>query len=214
MTTADVPADGEVRIGAIRLTAGRRIRSNGGRGEPVAWATTEPVPDAGRAWAALSEAHAQSGLVPVLLDGIAGDPERPWDTQKFRDPDDMTELDDLDVAELMREDWLNKTIEYWEDGRENEDEDDAWSRPCRPGTGRPARRCAADAGLEPSSCHRAAFRRRAAHLGGPLRCPAPAGWPRRDQRPGAAATAHAGVSTAPGRRAVGVLQRIRRHRPA
>jgi len=124
MTTADVPADGEVRIGVIRLAAGRRIRSNGGRGEPVAWATTEPVPDAGRAWAALSEAHAQSGLVPLLLDGIAGDPERPWDTQEFRDPDDLTELDDLDVAELMREDWLNKTVEYWEDGRENEDEDD------------------------------------------------------------------------------------------
>jgi hypothetical protein len=34
MTTVDVPADGEMHIGAIRLPAGRRIRSSGGRGEP------------------------------------------------------------------------------------------------------------------------------------------------------------------------------------
>ena len=77
MTTADVPADGELRIGSIRLPAGRRIRAGHGSGGPVAWATTEPVPDAGRVWAALSEAHAQSGLVPVLLAGTGGDPERP-----------------------------------------------------------------------------------------------------------------------------------------
>jgi hypothetical protein len=57
MTTADVPADGEVQIGVIHLPAGRRIRSEDGRREPVAWATTEPVPDAGRVWAALSEVH-------------------------------------------------------------------------------------------------------------------------------------------------------------
>ena len=78
MTTADVPADDDVRIGAIRLPAGRRIHSKGGRGEPVAWATTAPVPGAGRVWAALSEAHARSGLVPVLLAGIGGAPKRPW----------------------------------------------------------------------------------------------------------------------------------------
>ncbi len=72
MTTADVPTDGELRIGAIRLPAGRRIRAGHGSGAPVAWATTGPVPDAGRVWAALSEAHAQSGLVPVLLAGIGG----------------------------------------------------------------------------------------------------------------------------------------------
>lgn len=130
MTTADVPADGEVQIGAIRLPAGRRIHGKGDRGEPVAWATTEPVPDAGRVWAALSQAHARSGLVPVLLAGIGGDPERPWDTQEFRDPDDLTGLDDLDAAELLREDWLRQTTEYDdydEEDEEYEDEDFARS---------------------------------------------------------------------------------------
>jgi hypothetical protein len=122
MTTADVPADGELRIGAIRLPAGRRIRAGHGSGGPVAWATTGPVPDAGRVWAALSEAHAQSGLVPVLLAGIGGDPRRPWDTQEFRDPDDLTELDHLDAAELLREDWRRQTTEY--DDYDEEDEED------------------------------------------------------------------------------------------
>ena len=126
MTVADVPEDGELQMGSVRLSAGRRIRSNDGLGEPVAWATSEPVPDAGRVWAALSEAHAQSGLVPLLLAGIGGDPERPWDTQEFRDPDDLTELDHLDAAELLREDWLRQTTEcddYDEEDEEYEDED-------------------------------------------------------------------------------------------
>lgn len=112
------------RIGSIRLPTGRRIRGDGGRGEPIAWATAEPVVDAGRVWAALSEAHAQSGLVPLLLGDSDGYSKRPWDEDEFCAPDDMAGLDDLDVAELMREDWLSKTIEYWEDGRENEDEND------------------------------------------------------------------------------------------
>jgi hypothetical protein len=130
MTTADVPSDGELRIGAILLPAGRRIRSNDGLGEPVAWATTEPVPDAGRVWAALSGVHAQSGLVPVLLAGIGDDPQRPWDTQELRDPDDLTELDHLDAAALLREDWLRQTTEYDdydEEDEEYEDEDFARS---------------------------------------------------------------------------------------
>jgi len=129
MTTADVPADGEVQIGAIRLPAGRRISAGHGSGGLVAWATAEPVPGAGRVWAALSEAHAQSGLVPVLLSGIGGDPQRPWDTQEFRDPDDLTELDHLDAAGLLREDWLRQRTEYDDYDEEDEEyQDDDFAR--------------------------------------------------------------------------------------
>lgn len=127
MTGADVPEDGELRIGSVRLPAGRRIRSDGGRGEPVAWATSAPVPDAGRVWAALSDVHAQSGLVPFLLSGIAGGTERPWDSQEFRGPEDMTGLDHLDAAELLREDWQRQTTEYDEEDEEYEDDDFARS---------------------------------------------------------------------------------------
>ena len=254
MTGTDVPEDGELQIGSVLLPAGRRIRSNGGLGEPVAWVTSEPMPGAGRVWAALSDVHAQPGLAPFLLSGIAGGTERPWDSQEFRDPEDVTGLDHLDAAELLREDWLRQTTEYDDYDEEDEEyQDDDFARsiaedvapfsrrqfpglakaedhqldagqfdrvlsglgPARVGlvpAGRPA-----DAlpmlGLERSTCHRAAFRRRAALLGGPLRCPAPAGRLRRHQRPGAATAAHPGVSSAPGRRAVGVLQRMRQRGP-
>jgi hypothetical protein len=115
-----LPDEGPLRIGSVSLPAGVHIVSGYGTARPVAWATTEPVPDAGRVWAALSEVHAQSGLVPLLLSGIGGDPKRPWDTQEFRDPDDLAELDHLDAAELLREDWLHQTTEY--DDYDEEDE--------------------------------------------------------------------------------------------
>ena len=121
MTGADMPEDGELQIGSVRLPAGRRIRARYGLGGPVAWATAEPVPDAGRVWAALSQAHPQSGLVPFLLDGIAGSTERPWDKQEFGDPDDVTGLDDLDAAVVLREQWQHQTTEY--DSYDEEDEE-------------------------------------------------------------------------------------------
>src|SRR5450756_313220 len=65
----------------------------------------------------------------LLLAGIGGDPERPWDTQEFRDPDDLTGLDDLDAAEVLREDWLVRTTEYDDYDEEDEEyEDDDFAR--------------------------------------------------------------------------------------
>jgi hypothetical protein len=120
VTGADVPEDGELQIGSVRLPAGRRIRARHGLGGPVAWVTAKPVPDAGRVWAALSRAH-PSGLVPFLLDGIAGSTERPWDKQEFGDPKDVTGLDDLDAGVVLREQWQHQTTEY--DGYDEEDEE-------------------------------------------------------------------------------------------
>ena len=127
MTGTDVPEDGELQIGSVLLPAGRRIRSSGGLGEPVAWVTSEPVPGAGRVWAALSDVHAQSGLAPFLLSGIAGGTGRPWDSQEFRDPEDVTGLDHLEAAELLREDWLRQTTDYDEEDEEYQDDDFARS---------------------------------------------------------------------------------------
>jgi hypothetical protein len=38
---------------------------------------------------------------------------------EFRDPEDVTGLDDLDTAELLWEDWLRQTTEYddYDEGR-------------------------------------------------------------------------------------------------
>ena len=99
VVTGRLPDEGPLQIGSATLPAVVHIVSAYGTAQqPVAWATTEPVPDAGRARAALSQAHAQSGLVPFLLSGMGGGAERPWDTHKFRDPDDLTEVDHLDAA--------------------------------------------------------------------------------------------------------------------
>ena len=57
--------EGPLQIGSVSLPAGVHIVSDHGTAQPVAWATTEPVPDAGRVWAALSGTHAQSGTSRV-----------------------------------------------------------------------------------------------------------------------------------------------------
>jgi hypothetical protein len=67
MAMGDLPEDGELRLGPVSLPTGRRIVVPGDPGEPVVWATTQAVPDAGRTWQTLSDAQARAGLVPVLL---------------------------------------------------------------------------------------------------------------------------------------------------
>jgi hypothetical protein len=129
MVTRRLPDEGSLRIGSVTLPAGVHIVSGYGTAQqPVAWATTEPVPDAGRTWEALSQAHAHSGLAPFLLSGNGRGTERPWDSQEFRDPDDVTGLDHLDAAAVLRELWDDKTIEAGQDDEDDEeyvDEDSA-----------------------------------------------------------------------------------------
>lgn len=101
-----LPEDGELRLGPVMLPAGRRVLAEQGAGEPVAWATRQVVPDVGRVWSALSDVHEQTGLVPVLLaaepaevpQGLAFDIF--WDS-----PGDVTEVDHLDAADVLRRMW-------------------------------------------------------------------------------------------------------------
>ena len=83
MADGGLPADGPAQVGPVRLPAGRRIT---GQGRPVVWATDEPVPGAGLAWSALAGVHPQTGLVPILLSGLQGQPSRPWDDGEFLPP--------------------------------------------------------------------------------------------------------------------------------
>ena len=100
MATDSLPAEGELRIGAVMLPAGRRVVPMEGPGEPVAWVTTGPVPDAGLAWSALSDAHQQTGLVPILLaSGEEGE------DHFFHSPDDISQLDRLDAGEVLAGLW-------------------------------------------------------------------------------------------------------------
>lgn len=119
-----LPEDGELRIGSITLPSGRRIRAGYGSGEPVAWATSRPLLDAGKVWAALSDAHAETGLVPILLKGLDETTRRPWDEQEFEDPADTTQLEHMDAASVLREMWDGTAYEVGFEDADEEDEDE------------------------------------------------------------------------------------------
>ena len=96
MAADTLPEEGELRLGAVMLPPGRRIVPQEGPGEPVAWVTTQPVPDPGRVWSALSDAHLETGLVPIVLT----DGEKDEDFF-FSAPADLAELDHLDAASVL-----------------------------------------------------------------------------------------------------------------
>jgi hypothetical protein len=118
MAEGQLPGEGPLRIGPVTLPPGKLITSWHGRDHHVGWATVDPVPEPGRVWAALSELHPQTGLVPILLDGLPvgtmlpndrqglpGDALRPWDNGEFHRPEDPREADGLDVGALLEELW-------------------------------------------------------------------------------------------------------------
>lgn len=96
MATDTLPEEGELRLGAVMLPPGRRIVPPDGPGEPVAWVTTQPVPDPGRVWSALSDAHLETGLVPIVLTN--GEKDEDF---FFSVPDDLAGLDHLDAASVL-----------------------------------------------------------------------------------------------------------------
>jgi hypothetical protein len=99
MDNGVLPEDGELRLGPVVLPAGSRIVPVEGSGAPVAWATVQKVPDAGRLWSALSDLHPVTGLVPVLLSGSPGE------SFFFCRPADISELDHLDGAGVLASRW-------------------------------------------------------------------------------------------------------------
>lgn len=115
MITGSLPEDGELRLGPITLPAGKRIHA-GFEPVPVAWVTRQPVPDPGRVWAALSDLHQETGLVPFLLENLHSDPTRPWDQEEFSDPADPAELDQMDATDVL--------AGMWDDQMPLGDEDD------------------------------------------------------------------------------------------
>ena len=101
MPKGRLPGEGSVRLGPVTLPRGGLIRAHEGEGEAVAWATDDPVPDPGRVWAALSVLHPQTGLVPILLDGLEGDTREPWDEGEFSGPLNLSAIDRLDPGQVL-----------------------------------------------------------------------------------------------------------------
>lgn len=115
MVAGRLPDEGQVRLGTVNLPAGRLVTSDG---DHVAWVMTDPVPGSGRVWAALSELHPQTGLVPIQLDGLRADTLtpggrqglpgyalRPWDNREFTRPQNPREADGLDAGAVLDDMW-------------------------------------------------------------------------------------------------------------
>ena len=111
MAINGLPEDREVRLASVTLPAGKLVRADDGSGQPVAWVTLEPLAEVGAVWASLSAAHQETGLVPILLSGLDGTPERPWDCEEFDDPADVTELDRMDSGSVLRNMWDSTAYE-------------------------------------------------------------------------------------------------------
>jgi hypothetical protein len=135
MTDRRSPEPGVLSIGPVSLPAGKLVNAVRERPrpgerylrEPVAWVTVNPVPNPGQVWAALSEAHQQTGLVPILLDGLENhDPRRPWDTEEFGNPPDPREADAVNVAELIQE-WWSGSLPSKEDMADDEEVRQTWA---------------------------------------------------------------------------------------
>jgi Domain of unknown function (DUF4253) len=104
MLNGDLPEDGDLRLGSLRLR-GRREEATLSRGQPVAWVTHDPVPDAGRAWLALSGMAAETGLRPVLdVPSVPGGSPG----ESFYNPVDVADIGRLSAAAILAGLWEEK----------------------------------------------------------------------------------------------------------
>jgi hypothetical protein len=99
MARARLPEDGQLRLGSVRLPSGRRIIPEGA--EPVAWVTDDVIPEPGHVWSALRSLHADTGLVPVLLDPLDSSRDFPF----FFGAVDPGQIDRVDPAQVLAKRW-------------------------------------------------------------------------------------------------------------
>lgn len=89
------------------LPAGDLFRA-GQEPDPVLWLSTDPVPPA--LWAQVRELHPGSGLWPVLLAGLEGEPDRPWRSGELSRAD-VGEPGEPPAEELLADWWHDHASE-------------------------------------------------------------------------------------------------------
>ncbi|PDP84511.1 hypothetical protein CQJ94_27985 [Glycomyces fuscus] len=89
---------------SVPLPPGRVVSSEDGT--PLLWLSEAPAPFG--LWSRLHAEHPRSGLWPLLLDGMHGEPDRPWESQELY-PDWISSPSDHDPEELLARWWRNHT---------------------------------------------------------------------------------------------------------
>jgi hypothetical protein len=102
-TSVRVPDDGELRLGPVRLPAGRPLRWRAN--DPVTWLSEAPVPEPGPVWCALSALHGQTGLVPILAPGRRGED---LEAAAFGEMAVVGDVDQVDVAAILEHRWIDR----------------------------------------------------------------------------------------------------------
>jgi len=116
MLKGQLPDEGSARLGPVILPTGKLVDGYPGTGH-VAWVTVDAVPDSGRVWAALSELHSHTGLVPILLGRHYNTAGLPLDLFK---PEDPREADRVDVGALLENLWRGSVFADADDPEEME----------------------------------------------------------------------------------------------
>ncbi|GAA4099490.1 DUF4253 domain-containing protein [Actinomadura miaoliensis] len=75
---------------------------------PALWVSDERLPDAGRHWLRLYDLRHETGLYPLLLDGMANDPSRPWHDGELW-PEPVGAIDALDAGDVLEKKWNSVT---------------------------------------------------------------------------------------------------------
>lgn len=125
-----VPPDGSPVVAGVQLPAGRPFRNDpvaGGSDVPATvrgWLTDEPVEGAEQLWWQLAERFVETGLWPLLTEGLGGDLDRPWREGELGAPAAPSEVD----AETLLRELHQQNCEPDGDDAERE-EDEVWPGP-------------------------------------------------------------------------------------
>lgn len=108
-----LPADGAASVGGVALPAGHQIhaedvQTRGRASEAVLWMSDEILADAGTRWVELRRAFPETGLWPLVLESLEGQPDRPWVDGEFYPPG-STSPDQVNVAATLDR-WWNEAV--------------------------------------------------------------------------------------------------------
>ncbi|MBX6767230.1 MAG: DUF4253 domain-containing protein [Actinomadura rubrobrunea] len=85
------------------LPAGRLITPAESDG-PALWVSDEQLSDADMHWARLYDIRRETGLYPLLLDGLSSEPTRPWHDAELW-PKATADIDAVDATDVLAKRW-------------------------------------------------------------------------------------------------------------